>query len=293
MDADMSTAEKVSQKLLGDNISELFKRLERSAEQIDICIGLLTDEIYLQQSTAAIEKIYGDVCSYSNSLTPTQKTRVCKRLCELAGETAVVNEMSVFGESETVAKEAVGKIAYVKNRRNDDAYLSFAKGVSGAKAEYSASFSDACEAVSDGRCEYCIIPIENSSDGKLYSFYQMLDRYDLKICRTTQISDEDGSEGIVFALMSDSIRASAKSGESLRFEFSVVGNNASFLGDILAAVSELGGEICSAATLPVRYDENSRRCYFAVELSSREAVVLALYLSLEYHGYTPLGLYAV
>ncbi len=276
--------------VLRDNIAELSEREDRTAEQKDICIDMLMSELFLQKGADALAQIYGElgVC-----LTTEQKVRVCEKLCALAGETAVCLEQGVFGEFENVEKEALSRIAYVKNKRNDDVYLSFAKSIRGAKAEYVAGFPEACEAVADGRCEFCIMPIENDADGKLYSFYRMLDRYDLKIQSTVKISGDDSSQGIVFALVAGSMKVHTREHKKLRFEFSVVGEGADFLGDILAAAAALDTTVYSAATLPVRYDEKSCRCYFAIDLAPSRAVPMALYLSLEYHTYTPLGLYGI
>ena len=121
----------------------------------------------------------------------------------------------------------------------------------------------------------------------------MIDNYDLKIHGVSRVSDDEGAEGIVFALVSDGIACVADDSAHVRFEFSVVGEGADFLGDILIAASALGAEVYSAATLPVRYNDKSRSCYFAVDMQKGKAIAMALYLSLEYHGYTPLGMYTV
>ncbi|MBE6577627.1 MAG: hypothetical protein E7653_05770 [Ruminococcaceae bacterium] len=276
--------------VLHGNISELLERERRNAEQQEICIDMLAKELFSQKGTDALKDIYSELCG---ALCAERKARACERLCSLAGQTEICLEQGVFGESEDIEKEAVGRIAYVKNRRNDDVFLSFARNVKGAKAEYVASFQDACEAVADGRCEFCIMPIENDADGKLYSFYRLLDRYDLKIQSIAKVMSDDNSQGIVFALVAGRIKVLPHERGKLRFEFSVVGEGADILTDILAAVKSLDGAVYSTATLPVEYDARSCRCYFAIDLSLDKTVPMALYLSLEYHGYTPLGLYSI
>ena len=277
--------------VLRENVAELYGRAERSLEQIDISIELLVDRLYEQMGKDELDSIYAEVCASSLGLTIARKMLVCQRLCKLIGDADVVNEHGVFGEAELLDSAAEGRVAYVKNRRNDDAYLAFAKSIKGARAEYVSSFQDACEAAADGGCEYCIIPIENDADGKLYSFYRLLDRYGLKIHEITRASSEDGTQGIVFALVSASIKPYLRGKENKRFEFSVVGEGADFVCDVLSAVSAIGARLYSVATLPVRYDEKSCRCYFSADVEPKQLLPLALYLSLEFHGYTALGLY--
>jgi hypothetical protein len=280
--------------VLSQNVRELCKREGRNTEQIDICISLLTAEIFSELRADGLDDIYKEVKAIiGDALTTERAVRVCRQLCELAGMATIVNELGVFGENDSADASAEGKIAYVKNKRGDDAYLNFARAVSKARSEYVASIQDACEAVADNRCEYCIVPIENDTDGKLYAFYQLLDRYALKIYRTVRVHSDDGTDGITYALVSGGIKPLRRGNTRQRFEFSVVGIGADFVFDVLSASRELGASVYSAATLPLGYGDRSNRCYFALELLPSDAVVMALYLSLEYNGYTPLGLYDI
>ena len=190
-------------------------------------------------------------------------------------------------------KGAQGQIAYVRNKRSDDAFLSFANRQRGAKPMYVGSFLEACESVFDNVCEFCILPIENSKEGKLYSFYSMIDRYELKICDVTLCETDDGSDGITFALVSRAVETGNVSNSSKRFEFSLIDEHTELLSDILLATNALGGKVISVGTQPVPYDELKTLYYFSIDFEGEGADALALYINEEYSKYTPLGLYVI
>ncbi len=82
-----------------------------------------------------------------------------------------------------------GRIAYVKNSYNDEAYLKLSVAVSDPKAIYFDGAAAVCEALAEGECEYCILPTE--SDGiKLASFYDFIKKYALvRVCEYDLATD--------------------------------------------------------------------------------------------------------
>jgi hypothetical protein len=275
------------------NMSRLGERSGITDEQIRICAELLIERCLKEEKTESLSHIYTNICASLGAPSPSQRIQICRSICSLVDKSRLVLEQNVFGENESIDNVSRGKIAYIKNRRNDDAFLLFAKKLREVKAEYVSSFQEACEAVFEDKCEFCMLPIENDNDGKLYSFYQMLDRYDLKIRHTVRISTDDGAESITFALASRNAGTVLHTDSTVRFEFSVVRESADFVCDVLSALAAIGGRIYSVATFPVGYDSNSCRCYFAVDLKADAVVPMALYLSLEYHGYNALGWYTI
>ena len=69
-----------------------------------------------------------------------------------------------------------------------------------AKACYADSFSAVCEQVFDGQCEYCILPLENTQDGKLVRFYGLIEKYELKIALTCKVTTSDTRHFTIFGL---------------------------------------------------------------------------------------------
>ena len=288
----LSKEKQTKREVLSSNISQLSKRARITDEQIKICAEMLLKTDLDEKRSESIGRIYSRVCESLGSPTPRQKISICKSICSIVDGTELVTEQSVFGATENVDNAALGKVAYIKNRRNDDAFLLFSKKMRGIKAEYAAGFQDACESVFDDKCEFCMLPIEDDTDGKLYSFYQMIDRYDLKIRHTVRINVDDG-RSITFALAARNSGSEVRFSGKVRFEFYVVREGADYVGEVLSAAAALGASIYSVSTVPVEYDDRLCRCYFALDLGAADVIPMALYLSLEYHGYTSLGWYMI
>ena len=84
-------------------------------------------------------------------------------------------------ETLELSERAADKIAYVKNAFSDNAYLQFSAELNHPRAANFDSFSDVCEEVYNGICEFGILPILHERDGKLFRFYTLLERYELRI----------------------------------------------------------------------------------------------------------------
>ena len=145
----------------------------------------------------------------------------------------------------------------------------------------------------DNVCEFCILPVENNTDGKLYSFYSMIDRYELRLCDVTHMVGEDGAERTIFALVARTVTQPQNKNIRQRFEFSVALDGTELPYDIIVAVQTLGGEVSSVGTQPVPYDDTGNKYYFTVDIDVRGALATAFYVSREYPRYTPLGLYQI
>ena len=278
--------------VITSNIQLLEKRLRMTEEQKQISVDMMTRLIWENVAEAGLDAVWSELCASLGQPTAVDKTHMCVAICGCLSADRL-DEIDLFDSGEPTELQARGRIAYVHNKRSDDAFLGFSKLIPVAKASYMQSFAECCEAVMDNKCEFCILPIENSTDGKLYSFYAMLDRYDLKICHKVHIAGEDGAESVGFALAGRRVGESDSREDIMRFEFSLVGEGADFISDVLGVVDTLGGRISSVGTQPVPYDDRSRRCYFAVDMSNAAWIPMALYMNLEYPAYTPLGLYKI
>ena len=274
---------------VSENIRILGKRAKMTRKQTDICIEQLCQMAINDNDD--IHAVWDMFCENAVECDAYCGIMLCKMICEDIRYAPALVEMSVFGDTEDIGASAKNRIAYVRNKRNDKLFLDFSDRIKGAKAHYATSFSDACEAVFNGACEYCILPVENNKDGKLYSFYSMMDRYELKIVQVIREDSEDGTESTVFALAARSLVLSAKSAAGQMFEFSVINENADFISDVIMAVNALGGKLADVGTQPVPYDQPRRKYYFTVDPRGASAVPLALYMTMKYAGYTPVGLY--
>ena len=83
--------------------------------------------------------------------------------------------------SRDVTADAKGRIAYMDSPLAHEAYLFFAGHVPACRAANFHSFADVCEEVSNGLCQYCILPLHTSTDGQLMGFFRLMTKYRLQI----------------------------------------------------------------------------------------------------------------
>ena len=162
-------------------------------------------------------------------------------------------------ESITVSDEASERIAYLKNSYNDIAYMQFSSLLNSPRAAYFGSISDVCESVYNGECEYCILPVETSGDGKLLSFYELLIKYNYKINAVYDLHGESGYTR--YALISKKYGFGANTlrpkNKSRYFEFVLTENDSLSLADILSAAEFCSMKLKRIDTLNTTQDKNS------------------------------------
>ena len=158
-------------------------------------------------------------------LHPLRKTRqavwLCMEICRLLSSKKEFGIQSFFDDTEETFNALPPRVVYQRNSYTDSAYLRFASFLKNPRAIYTHSFPTACEDVVSGVCQYCILPLENSSEGQLNSFVRLIDRYNLKIAATCDVATTDGSRVTRFALLRRSILPIlADADRDLFFEFS-------------------------------------------------------------------------
>ena len=84
-----------------------------------------------------------------------------------------------------------GKVAFSESKMLTSAFEEFRKSDSALLPSYVHSFSDACEDVYSGACQWCILPIENSRDGALLTVYNLIERFELGISRVCNVTNDD------------------------------------------------------------------------------------------------------
>lgn len=106
----------------------------------------------------------------------------------------------LLGHTDPIESFARGNIAYQHSIYTDEAFLHFSRVLPTARAVYSDSFAGVCEQVFNGLCEYCILPLENTQDGKLVRFYNLIQKYELKIVLTCSVTTSDNRHSTTFGL---------------------------------------------------------------------------------------------
>lgn len=283
-----------SNDIILKNISDLSTRVGLISEQKNILITMLSEQISENPSYANILSLYASFCKKTVNLSLSDKICFCRALRKTA-EAAFADALSIIDADRPTPKDSRGKIAFVKNLYNESAYIRFSSAISQPTPISYSSFEDCCDAVASDVCEFAILPIENSTDGKMFSFYSLLDQYDLRIhsvCNTEYAND---AKSIRYALAGkpnvnhDINHTPSTSKKIFEFSLSVDTNTDSI--DITSAAVLCSASIHRISTLPLNYNDTVR-FYYSLRLSEpQELKTFITYLCLEYPQYTPIGLY--
>ena len=199
------------------------------------------------------------------------------------------------GDDSLVSEEASERIAYLKNSYNDIAYMQFSSLLNSPRAAYFGSVTDVCESVYNGSCEYCILPVETSSDGKLLSFYEAILKYNFKITAVYDLQNENGYTryalvGKRLDVRHTNLRSKAR---NRYFEFVMTGNDALSLEDLLCAAGFCSLKLRRIDTLNINKERNSENAYvcpvFRVDGSDMNTFLS--FLMIDCPDFIPIGLY--
>lgn len=279
------------EKILRENLEIFSKRQEIIKQQKELTVTDMADIICTQANY--LEKITELFEDKNLKLSPEDKIFFCKSICNSNLQKEIRSTLSI-GSNEPTPAGAHSKISFIKNKYNDLAFERFSKFVPNAKADYATSFKESCENVTDGFCEYCIIPITSSTDGRLMSFYSLLDRYELKICAVTDIDDEEASKTIRYACIGRSCTEPIEkknSKSNVIFEFSAVDSTNDFLPLLLLCANEARAEIVNIDSIPIEYSSHLQKFFFSFRIPSQNALFFRLLTATNQENYTPIGIY--
>lgn len=172
--------------------------------------------------------------------------------------------------------------AFVSGSGADAAFEIFRRklGLSPLHAE---RISGACDAVLDGDAGYCILPLKSGRDGRLRSFYRMMDVYDLKISAASVAGTDENTTR--YALCSRSAKPLSPS--PTHMELSSPANGAEALA-IAEAARTMGHELFELSSSPSEHGGEVYSFTFALRGDYRP---LILYLNIFHPRYTLTGLY--
>ncbi len=216
----------------------------------------------------------------------------CREICNLLKFNPFVLPNDFFKSQHSLKKDVTQKLSYVQNHYTNLAFSKFSKQFKGLQAYYQSRFDTICEDVYNERCEFCILPIENTSEGKLVSFYSLIDKYDLKILSACAI-DNDDRKSTLFALLGKNFSVLKKNIGSFFFEFAVTTGDFSSVAEILAVAEHFSLKLRRIDSLPLSYNDEAFSYHIILELeSASEITPFLIYLSANVPQYTPIGLFS-
>ncbi len=296
IDCHPARKEEIAVDIRENTISENLKRILTDCNGLDVRLKLQANELIdLYKSAADGDTAYEIIAQESERAASLPVHFASSWLYALSStlydrmdeEAKRVHFLSLMGEKAPVDLSVSGKVAYTENKFTLTAFDKFVSIIPDARTLYTDSFAVACKSVYDGLCEFCILPIENMSDGSLFAFYSLIVKYELRIVATTAVSDEDGSDTTLALLSKDgSTSALPKSLRSYRLDINIDGADIAL---VLALASAFGIE---AIRLDSFSSKNSFHLRFSPDkASSDEFGAFLLCISAAFPSFSPLGLY--
>ena len=241
------------------------------------------------------------IAKYINSISVIEKIEFCRNAINASKYNVkdlvdIMISDSELSSNESFNAETYGRVAYIKNNYTESAFLKFSKILSSPRAAYFSSFQAVCEEVYSGESEFCILPIESSSDGRLNSFYSMINRYELKIAATCTVEHSDTQNFTRFALHKKSIYALPSSKAFLKnrifeFRFSASSDGISPLSDILCAAENCNMKLMRIDSFPLPYSDELLSYYVTFNIDRADLPTFLTYLTLEFPQCYPIGVY--
>ena len=271
-----------------DNLKILEERKTITDAQKELTVDMLSELLPKGKDS---RQAYRRFCDTLRDADVTAKAKFCQKLFKRSGKD---EERPLFYDvQDSVPAGAHGKIAIVRNRYNEAAYSLLSKLVTRAKVVYAPSFVSACEDVYDGKCQYCILPVADSQNGRMFGFYSTVDRFELRICASCGIDAESAAESVKYALIGRVLPDRIPKNNARRFEFSVISHTGRVISDVIEAAAVFGADLAGIDSLPVEYGDGLQKYYFTFRLPAADIRGLDLYLSEEYASYAPVGYYPV
>ena len=273
-----------------DNLVEFSRRIRIAEEQRRGSVTELLELAVSHSSAQRANELFRELGEIFPDSAYGDRAELCMILGATAGFGAEMRD-KIFSDEDTTAGSH-GKVSLVRNKYNELVFSCFSRIIKRPKESYVSSFTAACEEVYDGACEFCILPIENSQSGRLFGFYSMLDRYELRICAVCEIESTDGSDGNVrYALVGRTLPDRIQKNSEWRFEFSIISESGAVLLEIAQVANIFQAELIKIDSLPVEYDGGSQKYYFTFELPNANIPAFDLFLTEEYDRYTTVGIY--
>lgn len=163
------------------------------------------------------------------------------------------------------------KLSYVKNPLSDLAYDSFAMFFDRAAVSYADDFVSACEDVYHSVSDYAVLPVYSEKSGRLGSFCDLADKYELKkilTCRVYSNTEDTETEFALFSRRCERVAGNRR--REVFFELSLPD------ADIISVMEYVRAAECDITWI----NTTDRRADICLEIPENTIAALYMYLML-------------
>jgi prephenate dehydratase len=271
----------------------LINRQMRLAEIHELVTSVADRSPNADAAISSLEAIR-PVRNIEHTTSALERVALCREYLKIYPDMQGFKKELFFGSDETVSESAANKIAYIMNSYTDEAFRRFSRELeNGSEAVSVVSFEELCEDVYSGSCEYGIIPIENTENGKLARFYSLINKYDLKIAAMLDIANSGSNTETGFALIRKNIEyPKLKIGKPYMFEMFVMLREAETFSEILAAADFCNMSLYRIDSFPISHQGGKYTLCPVFKTEHADIDSFLLYMSLDFPRYTPIGIYS-
>ncbi len=220
----------------------------------------------------------------SDIFTLSDRVTFCKNLI---AHVSTPIEQLIFNET---SPENIDTVAYVKNQYSDNALLKFREYIGVRNDHAFRSFNEMCDDIENNIYDDCMIPLENTANGKLMNFYSIIDRFDLKIAMTCDIENQSGDQTTRYALLRRTVSI-PQSSDNCCFEFSFIAADKFRIKDILELAELVGLDLHRIDSMPLRYNESAFIYYPMLYGTMQNILLFLFFLKLNLIQYNMIGIY--
>lgn len=116
------------------------------------------------------------------------------------------------------------------------------------------SFTAVCEELASDRADFALLPLEDSKEGAFLHLYEEIDRFELRITHTCEISYAEGGRTVTMALLSRRYIPVLQLASDRMLSCTLFEENPHTLSDLLLAAQEAGLSLCGVNTLPGSFE---------------------------------------
>ena len=239
--------------------------------------AVITPDMTFDRATKLLVNGYKRIKAASSGSCATQAATLCQALAELFPQTSTLAKC--FSSALRIHRSDLHfKISFWSaNPLSLNALERFSPLFHSITPIATESFSETCEHIVNGASDLGILPIENTTDGRLSAFYRMLDRYELKICAVCDIEDAETDMTTRMALVTR--RLYFCEGPFRRhIEFSYVTTEADVKLDLIDVAYAMGVSLTNLSSSPLSYRTNAHVETVRFSLSENNTLPFLIYL---------------
>lgn len=215
---------------------------------------------------------------------------LCQTLAEQFPDLLTTSRGQPFSVFSSKIRQPARLSFWKTNRFSSGGYARFSVLFDTVEPIIAESFSEVCEQVAGQISDFGILPVENTTDGRLSVFYKMLDKHELKVCAVCDVEDPESDTTTRLALVAKTVYLFE--GDFPRFiEFSYISTDVAKREGLLCATRLLASSLTRLSSLPLSYRTNASVETVTLALPTKSTLPFLIYLQLFFKDINILGFF--